>query len=91
MGVPALQANMQISAFLAEFTIAVKAIVLPADILTALLPLGSYSASWPLPRMRGTVAGGVVEALAFVTPILTAKCLVSEALGICAGVHFSPS
>ena len=92
MRLPALETDVQVPALLAKFTIAVEAVVLLANvIITARLSLRRNCAPWPLPWSRRAVARGVVEALTFLTPIFPANCLVGKALGICAGVYFSPS
>ena len=92
MRLPALETDVQVPAFLAEFTITVEAVVLLADVVvTARLSLRRNCTPWPLPCSGRAVARGVVQAFTFLAPIFPANCLVGKALGICAGVYFSPS
>ena len=92
MRLPALETDVQVPVFLAEFTIIVEAVVLLADVVvTARLSLRRNCTPWPLPWSGRAVARGVVQALTFVAPIFPANCLVGKAFGICAGVYFSPS
>ena len=89
MRLPALETDVQVPALLAKFTITVEAVVLPADVVvTARLSLRCNCTPWPLPWSGRADAGGVVQALTFLSPVFPANCLVGKALGICAGVHF---
>ena len=92
MRLPTLETDVQVLAFLAEFAIIVEVVVLLADVVvTARLSLRRHCAPWPLSWSGRAIASGVVRALTFLAPIFPANCLVGKALGIHAGVHFSPN
>ena len=86
MRIPALKTDVRIPALLSEFTVTIEAIVFLAHIIvTALLCLRCYYASWPLlgqdgqvlPVRRLLVRGSVHDCPAVASLVLTSRNLQS--------------